>query len=473
MCAGCGVVMGVVTFNIDGSRPADIAQPRAGRRAPDRLDGWKSIAAYFGRDRSTVIRWARERGMPVHRIPGGRTGTVYALRVELEQWAGIPAVPGEAQMSPAPEPAPPIAPPPVNRNRRHLILAGIALAGSAAAYLLVDRAPIAAGGANSLPGDPRVAKLYLAARDLVAERSSASIERGIAMLDQVTAAAPGFADGHAALAEALVLSREFGGRADETAFSRARASARTAVRLAPGQASGYRLMGFIAYWADHDFREAQAQFRRAIALAPDEVETHFWFGNILSDHGEHSAALAELGQARLMQPGSVAIRTDHAWAMWAAGNEAEAFAALTDIARRYPDFAVVQDCLSTIALVRGDHVGHARHFAAFARVRGEPALLARAAALAAASAAGPDALATEIADQARGELARPQVFERALSALVLTRAGAGGEVLAWSRQPEGRDPHWGSAGMVARLRRAWRDQPRLLALLAADIRRSG
>ena len=35
-----------------------------------RLDSWKAIAAYLGRDMSTVIRWEKEKGLPVHRLPG-------------------------------------------------------------------------------------------------------------------------------------------------------------------------------------------------------------------------------------------------------------------------------------------------------------------------------------------------------------------------------------------------------------------
>ena len=52
----------------------------------DRLDGWKAIANFLGRERTTAMRWAIERGLPVHRVPGGRTGTVYALRSELDAW---------------------------------------------------------------------------------------------------------------------------------------------------------------------------------------------------------------------------------------------------------------------------------------------------------------------------------------------------------------------------------------------------
>lgn len=67
-----------------------IVHPATIRPAPGRLDGWKAIGAYLGRDRSTVIRWARDRALPVHRLPGGKTATVFALRHELDRWAGIP-----------------------------------------------------------------------------------------------------------------------------------------------------------------------------------------------------------------------------------------------------------------------------------------------------------------------------------------------------------------------------------------------
>lgn len=60
-----------------------------------RFDGWKAIANFLGRERSTASRWARERGLPIHRVPGGRTGTVYALRSELEHWLASGSVDDE------------------------------------------------------------------------------------------------------------------------------------------------------------------------------------------------------------------------------------------------------------------------------------------------------------------------------------------------------------------------------------------
>lgn len=50
------------------------------------LDSWKAIAAYLNRDVSTVQRWEHGRGLPVHRLPGGKKGGVYALGPELDAW---------------------------------------------------------------------------------------------------------------------------------------------------------------------------------------------------------------------------------------------------------------------------------------------------------------------------------------------------------------------------------------------------
>jgi hypothetical protein len=61
--------------------PAPVSSPK------DRLDSWKEIAAYFGRDVSTVQRWEKREGMPIHRHLHQRMGSVYAFRKDLEVWA--------------------------------------------------------------------------------------------------------------------------------------------------------------------------------------------------------------------------------------------------------------------------------------------------------------------------------------------------------------------------------------------------
>jgi Tol biopolymer transport system component len=56
------------------------------RPLEDRLDSWKEIASYLKRDVTTVQRWEKREGMPVHRHLHDRMGSVYAYRADLAVW---------------------------------------------------------------------------------------------------------------------------------------------------------------------------------------------------------------------------------------------------------------------------------------------------------------------------------------------------------------------------------------------------
>jgi TolB-like protein/Tfp pilus assembly protein PilF len=51
-----------------------------------RLDSWKAIAQFLGRDVRSAQRWEHERGLPVHRLPGDKASSVFAYESELNQW---------------------------------------------------------------------------------------------------------------------------------------------------------------------------------------------------------------------------------------------------------------------------------------------------------------------------------------------------------------------------------------------------
>src|SRR5665811_1896824 len=64
-----------------------LGTPQSQRPLEDRLDSWKEIAAHLDRDVTTVQRWEKREGMPVHRHLHDRMGSVYASRAELDAWA--------------------------------------------------------------------------------------------------------------------------------------------------------------------------------------------------------------------------------------------------------------------------------------------------------------------------------------------------------------------------------------------------
>jgi Tol biopolymer transport system component len=75
------------------SRKDAVTEPAAPPLTPvpegpaDRLDSWKDIATFFRRDVSTVQRWEKREGMPVHRHLHDKLGSVYAFRAELDAWS--------------------------------------------------------------------------------------------------------------------------------------------------------------------------------------------------------------------------------------------------------------------------------------------------------------------------------------------------------------------------------------------------
>jgi hypothetical protein len=52
----------------------------------ERLDSWKEIAVYLGRDLRTVRRWEKKKGLPVRRVPGGERRAVFAYRADIDSW---------------------------------------------------------------------------------------------------------------------------------------------------------------------------------------------------------------------------------------------------------------------------------------------------------------------------------------------------------------------------------------------------
>ena len=109
--------------------------PQSARAPDDRLDSWKEIAAYLNRDVTTVQRWEKREGMPVHRHLHDRIGSVYASRAELDAWASSRNIkaPQEEDLLPTASPVPPETAPVSTTSRKWKpvllwILAGVVLA---------------------------------------------------------------------------------------------------------------------------------------------------------------------------------------------------------------------------------------------------------------------------------------------------------------------------------------------------------
>jgi pentatricopeptide repeat protein len=161
--------MGVPSFEI----------PPVEKPSDRRLDSWKEIAAYVNRDVTTVQRWEKREGMPVHRHLHEKRGSVYALTEELDGWIqSRRARLEETEWKPGAEASPSIPQEygarPAREIRLRFALAAIACIGVLAAAWLLFRHRVPATGE---PGIRSLAVLPL--RDLSGNPTQGYLADGI------------------------------------------------------------------------------------------------------------------------------------------------------------------------------------------------------------------------------------------------------------------------------------------------------
>jgi tetratricopeptide (TPR) repeat protein len=320
----------------------------------ERLDGWKAIAAFFGRDERTVKRWEGARGLPVRRIPGGGRAAVWADTAELQRWLAGADETVAADETPAP----------IDRRWLLASLGVVALAGAgvAAVLLLPDRRQPTDGRAPDVAAyadDPSAQALYMHALLAWDSRTPNGLAEAVTDLTEVIRRHPDRPEGYAKLADCYLLLREFGVMPEAEAYDRAEAAAREAIRLNPRAASALRALAFIRFWGRAD-PGALDLFRRALEVQPQSIQTRQWYGNALSARGLYRDALAQFREARRLEPTNLALSAGEAGVRAQAGDLAGAAQDIRRLTALYPQSIQVRRTAALIALTAGDAPGYLR-----------------------------------------------------------------------------------------------------------------
>ncbi|MGA8272876.1 MAG: hypothetical protein WB919_15045 [Candidatus Sulfotelmatobacter sp.] len=360
-----------------------------------RLDSWKEIAAFFGRDERTVKRWEKERGLPVYRVPGSARGGVFAYAEELSQWLNAsnhardgaePAAENPAAHASADE----------SRDRSYssdLLTIKVAVSAASAgpadfrpsegtsrlaaakSFLWLLPLAIIAGSflifsfghreprfKNALAA-PHVADaesqdLYLKGRYYFEKRTPKDLNEAVDFFTQAIVHDPAYPAPYVGLADTYNLLREYGTMPPEEAYPRARAAASKAVELDPNSAEAHNSLAFASFWGSFDAATADREFRRAIELDPTLSRAHHWYATFLMETQHPSEALAEIEKARQLNPSSTPILADKGVILSEAGKREEARALLTQLAVSQPDFIHPHGYLAGIYFQEGNYSGY-------------------------------------------------------------------------------------------------------------------
>lgn len=353
------------------------------RPADRRLNSWKEIAAFFGKDERTVKRWESARGLPVRRVPGGTRASVFAYAGELEQWlSGKPNRTDE--VAPAEVAVTPIVPVPVTPapwfSLPYLaLLAALFLLGLATSTLvpgLWGGAAATTRGHEIYAADPEARDLYLEGVYLWEKRTPESLRQAETLLRRATEIDPNYAQAYAGLANTYNLLREYSVMPAPEAYAAAVAAGRKAVALDPADGDAVSALAFAEFYGLRLIDEGLEHFEAALALDPASPKIHHWLGNALLHLGRFEEALEEIEEAQRLDPTSRSIRASKGLALFCAGRIAEATALLTEMARLEPDFLSPHAYLAYLYLAQGDYPSFLRAISTVGTLREDKSRLA-------------------------------------------------------------------------------------------------
>ena len=309
----------------------------------DRLESWKDVAAYLRRDVSTVQRWEKREGMPVHRHLHDKQGSVYAFRSELDGWwrGRANRLTGNETEQPAPTapleeessgPGELTATTDRRRSWRPVALVGVGVLAVAVAGGLTQHFGWPARTAGRV--DPEAADLLLRARYLSVRTTDEDNKRGIELLERAIALDPHFAAAFGELASAYVTrlayvtpdaSREL----EQKAF----VMAHTAVSLNPDVPEGYIGRGDLLWTRSHRFAHESAveQFRHALALDPRSDETHRRLARVFVHLCFFEEAIQHADTALTLNPSNAQALNSRAQALLWMGKDEDALAILSRV----------------------------------------------------------------------------------------------------------------------------------------------
>jgi tetratricopeptide (TPR) repeat protein len=312
-----------------------------------RLKSWKEIASFFGTDERTVRRW-EERGLPVHRVPGGARPTIYAEPAELEAWFR-----GRGRAGPD-EAASPGAVPPA-RHPWIVAAVGLALLAATAAGILFyagtgqPEAPVA----RHQPPEKAV-DLFTAGVSQAERATPESLRGAIALYGQAIAEDPAYAEAYAALANTYIRLRTFAAVSEAEAYPRARAAAQRALDLDPNLPQAHAAIGFVNFYFDWDFAGGLHHFSEARRLDPRSSSGHYQYGMALLHAGDFPAALREIEMVQRLDPRARGILADKGFILYLLGRRDEGMRLINQVATDDPDFLMPHHYLSLIHLSDGD-----------------------------------------------------------------------------------------------------------------------
>jgi len=302
--------------------PLDRIESRNGR-----LDSWKEVARYLDRHVTTVRRWEKQEGLPVHRHRHDKLGSVYAYPAELDEW-------WQSRVATARKELPPSAIAPSGSRRALLLTATVlwSLVTLPSTHVLELAGTDNAG--SSSPSSSRAAFIvrdvnpaarqeYLVGRYYLWRDNEPQLRRAIVHFQRATDLAPDYAAAYAGLAHAWWKLGLWTKRLSEVE-SPARAAAAKARQLDELLPAAYAVQADLERLYGGSLPKAEESLLHALTIDPKDVDANYSYGLLLMTLGRFDEAIAHMETAEQVDPLAPAIQSDFGRVLYRAGRGDEA-----------------------------------------------------------------------------------------------------------------------------------------------------
>jgi serine/threonine-protein kinase len=168
--------------------------------------------------------------------------------------------------------------------------------------------------------------LYLQGRFFASKRTAQDLHRSIDYYNQAIALDPGYALAFAGLADSYTLLPTYRGGTTQEMMPKAKDAVLKALSLDNDLAEAHMALGQILDANDYDFPGSEREFKRALELNPNDVTSHQYYGELLSQLGRFDEALAEGRRALQLDPLSANVNRMYGQVLYFARREDEAIA---------------------------------------------------------------------------------------------------------------------------------------------------
>ena len=181
-------------------------------------------------------------------------------------------------------------------------------------------------------------QLYVKGRFYLEQRTHESLYKALDQFNQAVAKDPNYAQAYAGLAVAYVLLFDREWISKDEASPKIRSAAQRAIELDPTLAEPHAALADLKDEADWDWAGAEAEYRKAIGLNPNDATTHHWYATLLENLGRFKEALAENEKALALDPASPQINANHAGILSSMRRYDDALAELNRLVAANPEF---------------------------------------------------------------------------------------------------------------------------------------